>query len=111
MRKRNIAVLLLTALLLTGLTGCAQRGDTSGVEIVAGTSERFSDEDIRGAMDAAMRAFHRGHSGCGTIVLLASVYARDPGRRSGLTAGETYADWPFVLERRGSGWHVVSSGY
>ena len=33
------------------------------------------------------------------------------GRRSGLTAGETYADWPFVLERRGSGWHVVSSGY
>lgn len=118
MRKRNIAVLLLTVLLLTGLTGCAQRGDTSGVEIVAGTSERFSDEDIRGAMDAAMRAFHRGHSGCamvrlayneayqtcwlagagaeddgGTIVLLASVYARDPGRRSGLTAGETYADW------------------
>ncbi len=136
MRKRNIAVLLLTALLLAGLTGCAQRGDTSGVEIVAGTSERFSDEDIRGAMDAAMRAFHRGHSGCamvrlayneayqtcwlagagaeddgGTIVLLASVYARDPGRRSGLTAGETYTDWPFVLERRGSGWHVVSSGY
>ena len=32
MRKRNIAVLLLTALLLTGLTGCVQRGDTSGVE-------------------------------------------------------------------------------
>ena len=129
MRKRNIEALLLMALLLTGLTGCAQRGDTSGVE-------RFSDEDIRGAMDAAMRAFHRGHSGCamvrlayneayqtcwlagagtgddgGTIVLLASVYARDPGRRSGLTAGETYTDWPFVLERRGSGWHVVSSGY
>ena len=53
-------------------------------------------------------------AGCtdgGTIVLLASVYARDPGRRSGLTAGETYTDWPFVLERRGSGWHVVSSGY
>lgn len=137
MRKKNIAALLLMALLLTGLTGCAQRGDTSGVEIVVGTSERFSDEDIRGAMDAAMRAFHRGHSGCamvrlayneayqtcwlagagaagddgGTIVLLASVYARDPGRRSGLTAGETYTDWPFVLERRGSGWHVVSSGY
>ena len=136
MRKRNIAALLLMALLLTGLTGCARRGDTSGVEIVAGMSERFSDEDIRGAMDAAMRAFHRGHSGCamvrlaynetyqtcwlagagtgddgGTIVLLASVYARDPGRRSGLTAGETYTDWPFVLERRGSSWHVVSSGY
>ena len=114
MRKRNIAALLLMALLLTGLTGCAQRGDTSGVEIVVGTSERFSDEDIRGAMDAAMRAFHRGHSGCamvrlayneayqtcwlagagtgddgGTIVLLASVYACDPVRRSGLTAGET----------------------
>ena len=31
--------------------------------------------------------------------------------RSGLTAGETYTDWPIVLERRGSGWHVVSSGY
>ena len=31
MRKRNIAVLLLTVLLLTGLTGCARRGDTSGV--------------------------------------------------------------------------------
>ena len=112
MRKRNIAVLLLTVLLLTGLTGCARRGDTSGVEIVVGASEQFSDEDIRGAMDAAMRAFHRGHSGCAmvrlayneayrtcwlagagaqddgnTIVLLASVYARDPGRRSGLTAG------------------------
>ena len=111
MRKRNIAVLLLTALLLAGLTGCARRGDTSGVEIVVGASEQFSDEDIRGAMDAAMRAFHRGHSGCAmvrlayneayrtcwlagagaqddgnTIVLLASVYARDPGRRSGLTA-------------------------
>ena len=126
MRKRNIAALLLMALLLTGLTGCAQRGDTSGVEIVVGTSERFSDEDIRGAMDAAMRAFHRGHNEMyqtcwlagagagddgGTIVLLASVYARDPGRHSGLTAGETYTDWPFVLERRGSGWHVVSSGY
>ena len=64
MRKRNIA-----ALLLTGLTGCAQRGDTSGVEIVVGTSERFSDEDIRGAMDAAMRAFHRGHSGCALVRL------------------------------------------
>ena len=63
MRKRNIAVLLLAALLLAGLTGCAQRGDTSGVEIVVGTSERFSDEDICGAMDAAMRAFHRRHSG------------------------------------------------
>ena len=136
MRKRNIAVLLLTVLLLAGLTGCARRGDTSGVEIVVGASEQFSDEDIRGAMDAAMRAFHRGHSGCAmvrlayneayrtcwlagagaqddgnTIVLLASVYARDPGRRSGLTAGETYTDWPIVLERRGSGWHVVSSGY
>ena len=133
---RIIAPILLTVLLLTGLTGCARRGDTSGVEIVSGTSERFSDEDIRGAMDAAMRAFHRGHSGCAmvrltyneayqtcwlagagaeddgsTIVLLASVYARDPGRRSGLTAGETYTDWPFVLERRGSGWRVVSSGY
>ena len=119
MRKRNIAVLLLTVLLLAGLTGCARRGDTSGVEIVVGASEQFSDEDIRGAMDAAMRAFHRGHSGCAmvrlayneayrtcwlagagaqddgnTIVLLASVYARDPGRRSGLTAGETYTDWP-----------------
>lgn len=69
MRKRNIAVLLLMALLLTGLTGCAQRGDTSGVEIVAGTSERFSDEDIRDAMDAAMRAFHRGHSGCAMVRL------------------------------------------
>lgn len=91
MRKRNIAVLLLTVLLLAGLTGCARRGDTSGVEIVVGASEQFSDEDIRGAMDAAMRAFHRG--------------------RSGLTAGETYTDWPIVLERRGSGWHVVSSGY
>ena len=136
MRKRNIAVLLLTVLLLAGLTGCARRGDTSGVEIVVGASEQFSDEDIRGAMDAAMRAFHRGHSGCAmvrlayneayqtcwlagagaqddgnTIVLLASVCARDPGRRSGLTAGETYTDWPIVLERRGSGWHVVSSGY
>ena len=62
MRKRNIAVLLLTVLLLAGLTGCARRGDTSGVEIVVGASEQFSDEDIRGAMDAAMRAFHRGHS-------------------------------------------------
>ena len=30
---------------------------------------------------------------------------------TGLTAGETYTDWPFVLERRGSGWRVVSSGY
>lgn len=30
---------------------------------------------------------------------------------AGLTAGETYTDWPFVLERRGSGWRVVSSGY
>ncbi len=48
---------------------------------------------------------------CLGVVLLASVYARDPGRRSGLTAGETYTDWPIVLERRGSGWHVVSSGY
>ena len=103
MRKRNIAGLLLTVLLLAGLTGCARRGDTSGVEIVVGASEQFSDEDIRGAMDAAMRAFHRGHSGCAmvrlayneayrtcwlagagaqddgnTIVLLASVYASDP---------------------------------
>ena len=31
MRKRNIAVLLLTALLLAGLTGCARGGDTWGV--------------------------------------------------------------------------------
>ena len=36
MRKRNIVVLLLTVLLLTALllaflTGCARRGDTSGV--------------------------------------------------------------------------------
>lgn len=69
MRKRNIAVLLLTVLLLTGLTGCARRGDTSGVEIVVGASEQFSDEDIRGAMDAAMRAFHRGHSGCAMVRL------------------------------------------
>lgn len=69
MRKRNIAVLLLTALLLAGLTGCARRGDTSGVEIVVGASEQFSDEDIRGAMDAAMRAFHRGHSGCAMVRL------------------------------------------
>ena len=67
MRKRNIAVLLLTALLLAGLTGCARRGDTSGVAIVVGASEQFSDEDIRGAMDAAMRAFHRGHSGLSLI--------------------------------------------
>ena len=69
MRKRNIAVLLLTVLLLAGLTGCARRGDTSGVEIVVGASEQFSDEDIRGAMDAAMRAFHRGHSGCAMVRL------------------------------------------
>lgn len=74
MRKRNIVVLLLTVLLLTalllaGLTGCARRGDTSGVEIVVGASEQFSDEDIRGAMDAAMRAFHRGHSGCAMVRL------------------------------------------
>lgn len=136
MRKRNIAALLLVVLLLTGLTGCAQRGSTAGVALVADASERFSPEEIDSAMDAAMRAFHRGRSGCvmvrlayndayqtcwlagagaaddgGTIVLLASIYARDPGRHSGLTAGETYANWPFVLERRGSGWHVVSSGY
>lgn len=136
MRKRNLMALLLTALLLTGLTGCTQRGDTAGVALVADASERFSTEEIDSAMDTAMRAFHRGHSGCvmvrlayndayqtcwlagagaaddgGTIVLLASVYARDPGRRSGMTAGETYDNWPFVLERRGGGWRVVSSGY
>ena len=44
MRKRNIAVLLLTALLLTGLTGCVQRGDTSGVEIVTGREIGSVDE-------------------------------------------------------------------
>lgn len=89
MRKRNIAALLLMALLLTGLTGCAQRGDTSGVEIVVGTSERFSDEDIRGAMDAAMRAFHRGHSGCAWRTTRRTRRAGWPARAQGTTAARS----------------------
>ena len=50
MRKRNIAALLLLVLLLTGLTGCAQRGSTAGVALVADASERFSPEEIDSAM-------------------------------------------------------------
>ena len=68
---RRLLSLLLAALLVLSLAGCAARGDTSRVRLDQGVSETLPKEDVRAAMDAAMAAFRRS---CGGMTLLRLRY-------------------------------------
>lgn len=62
--RRGVCILLVLALCLPLLAACGAPGDTGGVQIAPGASERFSEADIRAAMDCAMAAFRKQFDGC-----------------------------------------------
>ena len=120
---RRLWILALTLALCLPLLGCGQKGDTSRVRLDRGTSEVFTQEELRAAMDAAMGDFRRDGEGLTllrlrydesysnawidarglepdgtTIVLLASWADED---------GEQHTGIPWVLTRSGSGWNTV----
>ena len=66
---RRAMLWLLAALLCLSLAGCAKRGDVSLVRLDPGSSETFSREEIRAAMDAAMTYFQK-HCADGTLLRL-----------------------------------------
>lgn len=126
--RRVICALLVLALCLPLLAACGVPGDTGGVRLDSGTSEHFSEEEIRSAMDCAMRAFRKQFNGC-TLTRLAyseayfdsysaGVGASDDGNMIVLLADyvetETntpYASRPWVLTRMDetAAWKVESS--
>lgn len=68
--RRGICILLVLALCLPLLAACGEPGNTGGVQIAPGASERFSEADVRSAMDCAMQAFRKQFGGC-TLTRLA----------------------------------------
>lgn len=126
--RRGICILLVLALCLPLLAACGESGDTGSVQLALGTSERFSEEEIRVVMDCAMETFRRQYSGC-TLTRLAYSEAYfesylaggvpDDGNTIVLLADyvetETntpHTSRPWVLIRSGedAAWKVESSG-
>ena len=68
--KRTVCVLLALALCLPLLAACGEPGSTRGVQLAPGASERFSEADVRSAMDCAMARFRKEFGGC-TLTRLA----------------------------------------
>ncbi|MGM9671955.1 MAG: hypothetical protein ACI3XD_10350 [Oscillospiraceae bacterium] len=62
--KRTVCVLLALALCLPLLAACGEPGSTRGVQLAPGASERFSEAEIRSAMDCAMARFRKEFGGC-----------------------------------------------
>lgn len=68
--KRAVCVLLALTLCLPLLAACGAPGSTRGVQLAPGASERFSEAEIRSAMDCAMTRFRKEFGGC-TLTRLA----------------------------------------
>lgn len=62
--RREICILLALTLCLPLLAACGNPGNTGGVQIAASASERFSEADVRSAMDCAMDVFRKQYDGC-----------------------------------------------
>lgn len=62
--KRVICFLFALTLCLPLLAACGEPGDTGGVQLAPGASERFSEAEIHAAMDCAMDRFRKQYDGC-----------------------------------------------
>ena len=126
--RRDVCILLVLALCLPLLAACGAPGNTRGVQLAPGASERFSEEDVRSAMDCAMETFRKRFDGC-TLTRLAysEVYlesylagggASDDGNTIVLLAdyvdtesNTAHTSRPWVLTRKDetAAWKVQSS--
>lgn len=128
-KKRAVCLLLVLALCLPLLAACGDSGVTTGVVLDPGSSERFSEEEIRAAMDCVMRDFRKDCRGCtlkrlayseayfdswlsgegtaadGNTIVLVADYVETMGEASAAHTAQ-----PWVLARRGTDadWRVES---
>ena len=133
--RQTVFMLLLSCILL--FSGCA-KGNISHAERILGESALYVQSEIEDAMDVAMAHFKAEFEGCTllemeydenhslrlsedwaetygaeeAIVLLSSFYVPEKGADGGLTPGQTYGNFQWVLVRSdGGAWELKTWGY
>lgn len=133
--KRMILFLILLSLVLTG---CGKGGNASGVQIITGESEIFTQQEIEESMEVAMNYFRKEFDGCTMtqiqydearsaaaaqewarqygadegIVLYSSFDVDASGGDGSLNPNSTYNNWQWVLTRdAGDEWVLRTWGY
>lgn len=124
-------------ILLSLLAGCT-KGDVKNVEFIIEESARYTEAEIRDAMDVAIAHFKAEFEGCTLltmeyaeekainageawaetyggeegIVLLSSFQVDDKGGDGSFNPGDTYRNWQWVLVRsEGGAWELKTWGY
>ena len=133
---KKAMALLLGLVWAVGLTACG--GRVQGVQITERSSEIYTDQEIKQAINEAVRYFKSKFEGCTlleigyagddkqagwqefaqrhgadqVIVLLSEFYVDDSGRSQGLNPHSTYTGWNWILVRnKGGQWRHVDHGY
>ena len=131
---KKLVTLLLTAVLVLGLTGCGQLFTTFAV--VGEKSKIYSEADINEAFDVVLDCFRKEFDGCTLLELgyagddtraeqkeWATQYDADEcillvcsfetnGRQDVLNPNSTYENYKWVLTRSyGGEWEIKTNGY
>lgn len=132
---KKIKVLLSVVLCLVLLTACGG-GDVRNVKRETGTSERYSDAQIRSAMNEVLDFFEKEFDGCTmtqirydeekfaerqkmaaekygaeVIILLTDFDVDDSGGDGSLNPNSTYRNYQWTLTRTLFGWELQGWGY
>lgn len=138
MKKSNIIILLLIALLAAVIFLSRQGGDVRIVRRDIGESQKYTQEDIESAMDVVEHRFKKEFDGCTlisltydetrsdrsadgwkenygadeAIVLLSRFYVDKSGGDGSLNPESYYDNWQWILTRNAGGkWQLQTWGY
>lgn len=129
MKKLIVILIVLSTLLM----GC---GKVSGVEIMLGESELYSENELRQAVDLVLRQFQKGFEGCKLLnirydedeslkwadgwaeqydakeaIVLYSDFLVIGNRNPTLNGNSKYENWGWILVRSGGSWELKTWGY
>lgn len=131
--KRFLSLILLI-LSLSLLISC---GTVSDINLSFGSSELYTEKEIRSAMNEVVRHFSLNFKGCDltdlwydedfslkqaddwaeqyqadeAIVLLSNFDVDESGGDGSLNPNSTYANWMWILVRDNGGWELKTWGY
>ncbi len=133
---KKLIALMMALLCVMSLVGCG--GNAKNVKITEYTSEKYSNDEIKDAIDVAIDYFTKEFEGCtlteitylgddenddwqefadrnnatDVIVLVSSFDVDASGGDGSLNPNSTYTDWKWILVRTDGGkWKHVDHGY
>ena len=133
---KKLIALMMALLCVMSLVGCG--GDVKNVKITEYTSEKYSNDEIKDAIDVAIDYFTKEFEGCtlteitylgddenddwqefadrnnatDVIVLVSSFDVDASGGDGSLNPNSTYTNWKWILVRTDGGkWKHVDHGY